>query len=1246
MDAAAQGLTLTPGESRNGRILTYNSSWGSQFVAAMGGVPELWRSYDAFVEVAASGSKPCPSTTNVLPIANSCSSLLRPSDAPHIWVFVSPTAVRPPASTDSVVSSWPIVAQSSDDVSSQPSSSQWNPQEELRHTLPATTKMKPPPERIYGTVAEAEEAVHSHAFTHGYAVARSNSANAGTSYETVWLRCWLGRSAPQPEKPPAASTSESDDAAAGEPKAKRRGLSRMVGCPFQVRIIAAGAGLFKVVVHEGRHVGHQMQPQIARLMADKLDAEEIELLRCRKREFPTSRPAALLRLINDRRSQLPRPRLHVTNARVISNAIARGRLQERKKTIRLDEVLRRLREDMTEISVEVKTSRRADDDTNVDLDAVFFWHERMSVMVAQREHVVGIDATYQVTEASFPLVQIIGCLPWGKPMLIALALLRHEDTVTLEWVLAQYLTLRPNRAPPQVALTDYSQALMRAVASVMPTTDTLLCHWHASQNVQQQVTKSLAAEHHVDFMNEWKALVEEEDGKESESRWDDLRERWQTVDGGPEVIKYCEETWYSRERWCKIGACHTKAVRHFGFRTTSFVECMHSSLKNTMPSLVQRRALKIPQTIAYLKSWMSQRTEAVSKVLFDQKRMYIWQRTDVAYQQVNTVVALTAILAIRSRVAAARQALKASRDRALDDAADHACTEDINESTVRPTQDPCSAWSAHGLPCVHRLTFIFGARSTQYPQPRQFLLPSDFADFWHLPQALYPAKRLYLQAVPLHETMSAIGTGIVRKFGDFMPPDQARRAEAAVQAFITFDGIERDSMQTPPPSGEATILTPERGRRYLRGRRGKHSAAKRLPTGCERTQAISAAQERRKNTRCGRCGEYGHNRRKCQNKVVEKTGPSGQRKAGPKRKRLSKAELNAALQRGRDGNRDSDMSDREQDRAIWSDAGWSPAPFGDVAPLLSPSPPRSPIPVQDLINRCIEKGLPRPSRSFATSERPQSAESERPQSVASDLELCAVKQTRVQGPLVTTPHGRDVLVEGSVTVEDLLNLCCNGEPETMPADGSCGYHALAHGAGFTDAFSVRQQLIIFLRGEGSDILRQQHGKEAQKVLRSIIPGGRVVTARAADLLRHKVLGSEYWLSVDLLPAIAQMLRRPICVCSQTLPSAWATYLPSGPRPMGEDVPWKGPIGLLHNGTNHWDYIHMKPNGPWPWVALSHLSHFQRPWTCLDRQHKELHTRVGFLIHSIPACKCPCTCNCQAAECNSEEAQSRRRTMFR
>ena len=122
----------------------------------------------------------------------------------------------------------------------------------------------------------------------------------------------------------------------------------------------------------------------------------------------------------------------------------------------------------------------------------FFWvYEDHLVQWKKNAEVLLMDNTYKVNRFNLPLFEITGVTALNTNFNCGYCLAAREDTGTFTWILTRLKIVlgRAEIAEPAVVLTDFDQALKKALSEVFSETQQQLCFWHIMKNVAMHCKK-------------------------------------------------------------------------------------------------------------------------------------------------------------------------------------------------------------------------------------------------------------------------------------------------------------------------------------------------------------------------------------------------------------------------------------------------------------------------------------------------------------------------------------------------------------------------------------------------------------------------------------------------------------------------------------------------------------------------------------------------------------------------------------
>ncbi|XP_074358149.1 protein FAR1-RELATED SEQUENCE 5-like [Apium graveolens] len=121
------------------------------------------------------------------------------------------------------------------------------------------------------------------------------------------------------------------------------------------------------------------------------------------------------------------------------------------------------------------------------------WIDPRCIMAYQNfGDVMAFNTTYRTNRYAMPFVPFTGVNHHYQSVIFGFALMRDEHTSTFEWILRTWLEGVGNN-PPLTIITDQDQAMVSAIAVVLPNTTHLLCSWHISQKFPEKLAHYYSA---------------------------------------------------------------------------------------------------------------------------------------------------------------------------------------------------------------------------------------------------------------------------------------------------------------------------------------------------------------------------------------------------------------------------------------------------------------------------------------------------------------------------------------------------------------------------------------------------------------------------------------------------------------------------------------------------------------------------------------------------------------------------------
>ncbi|XP_074314463.1 protein FAR1-RELATED SEQUENCE 8-like [Silene latifolia] len=110
-----------------------------------------------------------------------------------------------------------------------------------------------------------------------------------------------------------------------------------------------------------------------------------------------------------------------------------------------------------------------------------FWADgRCRAMAKVFGDAISYDATFLCNRYKMPFTPFVGVNHHGSTVVLASALISHEDAASFIWVFRRWLDCMGR--PPSVIITDQCRGIGLAVKTVFPNTLHRLCLWHIMRN--------------------------------------------------------------------------------------------------------------------------------------------------------------------------------------------------------------------------------------------------------------------------------------------------------------------------------------------------------------------------------------------------------------------------------------------------------------------------------------------------------------------------------------------------------------------------------------------------------------------------------------------------------------------------------------------------------------------------------------------------------------------------------------------
>ncbi len=256
---------------------------------------------------------------------------------------------------------------------------------------------------------------------------------------------------------------------------KRSTGTRMVECPFEVRIYRTGYGTWEVRLPEDEakqaHTCDASPPSAFSLYRKPTEAQKTRILSLHANSVAPRFISALL---------LEEAPSSVISLRDIYNVIGCARKERLRELTPIEVLIKELQES------DDWASRYCTDDTG-HVNFLFFAPHTAIELARQSPDVILIDATYRTNRYNMPDIHFMAVTAIGTTTSVAMCFVADETEQTYHWAISAFKELVMGDAKVQVFLTDDENALKNALEALYPRVPQLICIWHVNKNVEEKL---------------------------------------------------------------------------------------------------------------------------------------------------------------------------------------------------------------------------------------------------------------------------------------------------------------------------------------------------------------------------------------------------------------------------------------------------------------------------------------------------------------------------------------------------------------------------------------------------------------------------------------------------------------------------------------------------------------------------------------------------------------------------------------
>ncbi|KAL6145669.1 hypothetical protein ACLB2K_056354 [Fragaria x ananassa] len=488
--------------------------------------------------------------------------------------------------------------------------------------------------------------------------------------------------------------------------------------------------------------------------------------------------------------------------------------------------------------------------------ANMFWRDGQSYTdYCSYGDVLIFDSTYKTNMYGKPLVVFVGVNNHRGTVIFGSALLVDETEETYNWVLTAFLASMQQKKPVSV-ITDSDEAMRKALGNVMPEARHRLCAWHVGKNVVSHLKDASTRGHffHLIF-----AGLSIED-------WETSWEYFVTMN------KLEDNSWINgmynkRQRWAEA---LFRYDFYAGINSTQRCEGMHRILKFGLGSCMTMSEM-MPR---YEKSVGRIRNRGLyDDYMSDQFSPVLKSHLLVLEEEIGKIFTHDIYLLIRDQIMFESKFSVAGR--AVNDRGGSVVTISqydkperkwivvYQPDIVNPTFScSCNLFESDGIPCCHIFTVMKAENVTKFPTSL--------------------VSRRWTKEGPVNvESETRVDGKSVQlaRYGELMSMC-ANICHISSHSEEGYEGVKEvlsrltiESRNLPQP----TNIDPKDVEHGIDSSTGLHRNVIRDPVPCrskgtKRNNGSGKGSKKKKRPKCGKCKQYGHNKRSCQIKGTKGKG--------------------------------------------------------------------------------------------------------------------------------------------------------------------------------------------------------------------------------------------------------------------------------------------------------------------------------------------------------------------------------------
>ena len=230
------------------------------------------------------------------------------------------------------------------------------------------------------------------------------------------------------------------------------------------------------------------------------------------------------------------------------------------------------------------------------LTGVFYMSTDMLYNMERNGCVLIMDTTHKTNRFLWPLLLICGINEHAQTILLAVAIIQHQEEADFVWVFEQLKAVisEAARANIKCIMTDGDAAMAKAIDSELQNAKHLRCWFHIEQNLRFNLSGLLGADTFNEFLPAWKGVA----GQDTTEQY--MAEREKLHANYKDAVPYLTKNIWKNDSMF----IHSQTRQHctLGILSTQRVEGMNSKLKGMLHVNSRMRLIDLFKTFEYAAS--------------------------------------------------------------------------------------------------------------------------------------------------------------------------------------------------------------------------------------------------------------------------------------------------------------------------------------------------------------------------------------------------------------------------------------------------------------------------------------------------------------------------------------------------------------------------------------------------------------------------------------------------------------------